>query len=80
MEYNGLKLVKLTFACPEQYYVYKGSEKVGFLHLRYGYFYAEAYSTKVYEATVKGDGLFQSDEREYHLLNALKAIDEFLNS
>ena len=79
MNINGFELKLTSNACPEQYDVFKNNKKVGYLRLRYGYFYAEyLYSDgkKVYEANTNGDGLFNEDERETHLINAVSAISK----
>ena len=68
------KLIQTCGACPEQYDVYRGDDKVGYLRLRHGYFRAECHGEVVYEAHVKGDGLFEEDEREQHLNLAVTAI------
>lgn len=70
-------LEQTSYACPEQYEVYLNKKHVGYLRLRNGYFYC-AYpdigKEIVYEAYPKGDGIFQDDEREFYLEQALQAI------
>lgn len=61
-------------ACPEQYDAYIDGVGVGYLRLRHGYFRAEYLGKTVYDANTIGDGCFDSDEREYHLSKARKAI------
>ena len=45
-----LHLVNTCDACPEQYDVFRGEEKVGYLRLRWGSFTAECRDVMVYEA------------------------------
>lgn len=75
-------LNRTSGACPEQYDVFLKStgEKVGYLRLRHGYFRAECHGEDVYDANTRGDGLFEDDEREIHLANALRAIQAKLSA
>jgi hypothetical protein len=76
------KLVQTCSACPEQYDVYlkdDPTEMVGYLRLRHGYFRAEHMGQTVYESTTKGDGIFDSDERSYHLNQACIAIKDAMS-
>ncbi len=75
-----LRLVQTCGACPEQYDVFRGEEKVGSLRLRHGHFRAECHSVTVYESSPRGDGLFEEDEREFYLNAACFAILERLTS
>lgn len=73
------KLVQTCGACPEQYDVFHESDldnRIGFLRLRDGYFRAEYMDRIVCEAYPKGDGIFEWEEREFCINNAIKAIDE----
>lgn len=80
-----MRLQKTCDACPEQYDVYHGDKKVGYLRLRWGYFSARVNGTmgkEVYGAPI-GDGKLtgqftDEEEREYHLDRAKKAIKEEL--
>lgn len=74
-----MKLVKTCGACPEQYDAFLGGRKVGYLRLRHGHFRAECFGDVVYEADTKGDGLFDDDERDHHLRQAVRAIKDQLN-
>lgn len=80
IELDGYKLVCTCSACPEQYDVYDGDKKVGYLRLRHGYFRADApvcgYDT-VYESQPKGDGVFEDDERIPELRKAVAAIKNY---
>ena len=72
-----MRLVKTCGACPEQYDVFQDDELVGYLRLRHGYFRAHLGGPGgevVYESRTNGDGIFESDEREYHLERAKSAI------
>lgn len=81
-ELDGLQLVCTCGACPEQYDVFDAAgKKVGYLRLRHGKFRVEcpdALEETVYEATPKGDGIFEADEREHFLQKAVVAIKEWL--
>jgi hypothetical protein len=79
-----IKLVMTCGACPEQYDAYDGDEQVGYLRLRHGLFYVECpgnslHDVRVYEAHPYGDGIFDSDERDYYLRFAVKAINEWID-
>lgn len=78
-----LKLVKTCSACPEQYDVFTPEgEEIGYLRLRHGGFRVDYLPTDetVYYAEPKGDGCFESDERDYYLSKACEAlIDRHLN-
>jgi len=65
-------LVKTCHECPEQYDVYLGAEKVGYMRLRHGYFCAECpYGEIVYEShDTIGDGIFDPNERDVFLTAA----------
>jgi hypothetical protein len=75
-----LKLVLTCGACPEQYDVFDpDNTRIGYLRLRHGHFSAEYLGDThvaddegwlgeiVYEARPKGDGIFDSEERDYYL-------------
>ena len=68
-------LVLTCHACPEQYDVFLHGEEVGYLRLRHGHFRAECRNSVVYEASTRGDGIFEDDERDHHLRMAVSAID-----
>lgn len=81
-----MKLVRTCEACPEQYDVFSGDRKVGYLRLRWGSFTASMGSRitdkMVYCADI-GDngmaGIFESDEqRAFHLNAAMEAIRQEL--
>lgn len=69
-----LKLVQTCGACPEQYDAYFEGNKVGYLRLRHGFFYAQHLGATVYEASTIGDGIFDPSERVKHLNAACEAI------
>lgn len=78
---GGYDLFKTCSACPEQYDVFRGDERVGYLRLRHGYFYASVPDVSgriVYEAEPQGDGCFEPDERDPYLAEAIAAIDASL--
>lgn len=71
-------VLKLTCgACPEQYDAFLDGKQVGYLRLRHGEFrvdYPECGGETIYRASPKGDGAFDSDERDYYLRFAVDAI------
>lgn len=81
---KDLKLECTCSACPEQYDVYKGDEKIGYLRLRHGGFRADYYNGAgdteiVYSTTTEGDGSFTSEERGGYLKKAKKKIAKAYN-
>ena len=81
-EIRGLKLVCTCGACPEQYDVLNSQGiEVGYLRLRHGHFRAEYTPSdeEVYSADTNGDGIFDEDERQFHLEKAVDAILERMN-
>jgi len=83
VDYNNTSYrLKMTCgACPEQYDVYdKEDNLIAYLRLRHGYFYAacpHVGGVVVYEASPRGDGVFESYEREHYLSTALEAIKKY---
>ena len=80
LELDGYKLICTCSACPEQYDVFKGDSKVGYLRLRHGGFRADAPTCggkTVYESDTVGDGMFDDDERIPEITKALAAITEY---
>lgn len=78
---KGFILNKTCSACPEQYDVYKGGTQVGYLRLRHGRFRADVPDcggATVYSAYPNGDGIFDSDERDHFLGEAIDAISKYL--
>lgn len=79
-----LTLMKTCDACPEQYDALLNGEQVGYLRLRHGHFYAQVPNCGdgpiVYSTFTKGDGMFDEDERDFHLRHACQAILKHLNS
>ena len=70
----SLRLVQTCGACPEQYDVLDGDDYVGVLRLRHGHFSAEARGEEVYSASPNGDGIFEYEERDHYIGEALEAI------
>lgn len=74
----GVDLRMTCGACPEQYNAYIGDKQVGYFRLRHGSFrvdYPECGGETVfYSSNVKGDGVFEDDEREYFLTKGVIAI------
>jgi hypothetical protein len=75
---NGLRFVMTCSACPEQYDVFRGEEKVGYVRIRHGTLtvdYPECRGENLICAEVNGDGEFASEEeRTNWLFNAAEAI------
>ena len=72
-----IRLEQTCIACPEQYDAFIGDRQVGYLRLRHGNFtveYPDVFGTLVYQANTKGDGMFEEEERDYHLDRAKAAI------
>lgn len=72
-----MRLVQTSGAAPEQYDVYCGDTQVGYLRLRWGHFSAHLHGSGgpiVYEAYTIGDGIFDFNERDEHLRNAVAEI------
>ncbi len=74
MTVNKLRLIMTCRGCPEQYDVYLGEDKVGYLRLRHGFFRAEWHGEVVYSSGTRGDGSFEERERSYFLNRACEAI------
>jgi len=78
--YEDIKLLQTCFACPEQYDAYFDGKEVGYLRLRWGNFTADFMDETVYTANPNGDGIFESEEREFYLTEAKKAIFDAMTS
>jgi len=77
---DKIKLMKTCDACPEQYDAYLGDRYVGYLRLRHGVFTVEnEVGSIIYHARPRGDGIFESDERDYYLRFAVDAIQKSLS-
>ena len=80
-EINGYKLVCTCPACPEQYDVFaQDGKKAGYLRLRHGTFRADAPCCgghTVYSSLPRGHGMFDDNEREMELTNAVVAIQDW---
>ena len=77
---DGIVLELGCGACPEQYDVFHNDEYIGYMRLRHGMFTAmmgDDYEL-VYREYPKGDGIFETDEREKYLTEAVAAIKEYL--
>jgi len=79
-EISGYELRRTCYACPEQYDVYYKGNQVGYLRLRHGVFTAESPccgGKQVYSGSPKGDGIFDDDERDKYLQDAIESIEEW---
>lgn len=76
MNIGTYRLERTCTACPEQYDVFIDEERVGYLRLRNGIFYAKCMrdNEMVYKIHAKGDGVFEEEERPIHLYNALARL------
>jgi hypothetical protein len=80
---NGVELKRTCYACPEQYDAGMNGKAVGYLRLRHGHFTVScpnAQGEMVYEASPKGDGQFEYDERDAHINGATLAIKRWAES
>lgn len=77
---NQIELVMTCAACPEQYDAFYKGKQVGYLRLRHGCFSVDypncgaISNTIYYSEDMKGDGMFEDDEREHFLTEAKIAI------
>ena len=77
---HGYRLHLTCSACPEQYDVYAGEQMVAYFRLRHGHFrvHVPDYGGEiVYEASPRGDGLFEQNERVKYLTEAILAVQEY---
>lgn len=80
MVIHSYELVRTCYMMPEQYDVLKDGKQVGYLRLRHGEFYAscpDCCDNIVYEAEPNGDGIFDDDERDHYLAEAIAAVDKW---
>ena len=71
------KLEMTCFACPEQYDVYLDNKQVGYLRLRHGHFrcdYLKCGGKRLFDTYTEGDGIFEEEERDPMIREALSAI------
>ena len=81
MKYDII-FIQTCGACPEQYDAMIGDTIVGYLRLRRGNFTVRCPDSSgdvVYSASPRGDGIFESDEREFYLDEAKNMISKFLD-
>lgn len=73
-----IRLVRTCFAYPEQYDAYDQDDvQVGYMRLRHGFFRVDfpyCGGETLYKAETVGYGIFEDDERDYHLARAKEAI------
>lgn len=78
---KGLELMLTCTSHPEQYDVYDSSGQVAYFRLRDGRFRAhvpDARGAIVYTVPTSGDGWFDQHERQFHLENAVDAVNKAL--
>lgn len=81
LEVDGIKLTQTCNACPEQYEASRDGKRAGYLRLRRGHFTVEcpdACRELVYEAEPQGVGVFEPQERQESLGEAVRAIQAWL--
>jgi hypothetical protein len=78
---EDINLTQTCSACPEMYDAYYDGKYIGYFRLRYGRFavVTEKTAETIYTADTNGDGIFDSDERDYHLDHGKKAMARYLN-
>lgn len=71
-----VELHQTCSASPEQYDMYVDGENIGYFRIRHGCFIVEYLlnETQVFESVIKGDGGFDSDERDFFLKEGIKAV------
>ncbi|MGN6584108.1 MAG: hypothetical protein ACTHJV_10430 [Rhizobiaceae bacterium] len=77
IEIGGIRLICTCSISPEQYDAFAGDQPIGYLRLRHGIFtvaYPDADGELIYEASPKGDGCFEDDERAYFLTKAIQIL------
>ena len=80
-EIKGVRLIRTCYACPQQYDAFLDGKQVGYLRLRHGRFTVESPDvggTLVYSGYPNGDGIFDSDEEEFFLTEAVDSILAYL--
>lgn len=79
---TDIRLERTCGACPEQYDAFVGEEQVGYLRLRDGHFrvdFPHCGGETIYEASPRGDGIFDENERDHYLSMARAAISRRLH-
>lgn len=79
---HGYTLKMTCGACPEQYDVSDSEDtQVAYLRLRHGSFTVEVPDVGgklVYRACTNGDGIFEENERMFHLTKAIEAVQGYI--
>ena len=81
-EIKGVRLIRTCYACPQQYDAFIGKKQVAYLRLRHGRFTVECPDvggTLVYSGYPKGDGIFETEEEEFFLTEAVDSILAHMN-
>ena len=73
-----VELHQTCSASPEQYDMYVNGENIGYFRIRHGYFTVEYLlnGAQVFGSGIKGDGEFDSEERDFFLKEGIKAVLE----
>jgi hypothetical protein len=74
---DGLELRCTCSSHPEQYDVYDGEKQVAYFRLRHGEFTVDVPDCggeTIYKAQPNGDGLFDANERQKYLTEAVQAV------
>lgn len=80
-EYEGVRFVRTSYACPEQYDVFDGDEQVGYVRLRRGTFSVsipDANGRDIFtDRPADSDGVFETwVQRDEYLTRAAKLINQ----
>lgn len=73
-----VKLHQTCSACPEQYnmYIEDETDPIGYFRIRHGYLMVEYLGRVVFESDIRGDGGFDSEERDFFLKAGIQAVLE----
>lgn len=79
MDNPEIRLVQTCFACPEQYDAFLDNKMVGYVRLRFGCFtvnFPNVNGEVIYSHEFEDEykGIFDSEERDFYLNEAKKAI------
>jgi hypothetical protein len=80
---NDLEIKLTSYACPEQYEVFRNDRQVAYYRLRHGEFrvdYPECGGEEILCEHPNGDGIFDENERLIYLAKAMRKVLEKLNT
>jgi hypothetical protein len=76
---NDLEIKLTSYACPEQYEVFRNDRQVAYYRLRHGEFrvdYPECGGEEILCEHPNGDGIFDENERLIYLAKAMRKVLE----